>query len=56
MFNTEELKTIITHQPHDGHDDSPEEGGEDTIGQISHHQSWTYYRREQPLSQRQENI
>lgn len=40
---------ILTHQPHDGHDESPEEGGEDAVGQISHHQSRTYYRGEQPL-------
>lgn len=46
---------MFTHQPHEGHDESPEEGGEDTVGQISHHQSWTYNRGEQPLSQREEN-
>ena len=46
---------MFTHQPHERHDESPEEGGEDTVGQISHHQSRTYNRREQPLSQREEN-
>jgi hypothetical protein len=30
-----------TYKIHDGHDEGPEEGGEDAIGKIGHHQPWT---------------
>lgn len=46
---------LAPHQIHDGHNQGPEEGGEDPVSQISHHQTWTYYRGEQSLWQREDN-